>query len=133
MYTLTDEQIASVKTFIGKIPDSLIKSRCEKWLAEVEPTKRATSEQMEQFVAFATHLPVELQNFPQSFAHAVKNAPETIKREAEQKTVQGANLTALATASIASVPNVSAPDNKEETLHKLGTKGKAAAQPVKKN
>lgn len=122
MYTLNDDQIASVKGFINKIPDSLIKSRCEKWLAEVEPTQRATSEQMEQFVSFSTHLPKELQNFPQSFAQSAKNLPETEKREAKEGTTETASLVETTNESISEVPDAKAPKNKEATLHKLGTK-----------
>jgi hypothetical protein len=120
MYTLSDDQIASVEGLIGKLEDSLIKSRVEKWLAEVTPTKRVTSEQMEQFVSFATHLPKEVQNFPQSFAHTVKNAPETAKREASQDIQETAELNSLVDESIADVADASGAENSEETLHKLG-------------
>jgi len=121
MYILNESQIESVQSFINKIPDSLIKSRCEKWLAEVSPTGRCTSEQMEQFVSFATHLPNELQPFPQSFAQAIKNIPQTEKREARGEGGESANLMDGVDESISHVSDVSAPDNEEEPLHKLGT------------
>ena len=122
MYILNESQIESVQSFINKISDSLIKSRCEKWLAEVSPTGRCTSEQMEQFVSFATHLPNELQPFPQSFAQAIKNIPQTEKREAKGEGGESANLMAGVDDSISHVEDVFAPGNEEETLHKLGTK-----------
>lgn len=134
MYTLNDDQIASIETFIGKIPDSLIKSRVEKWLAEIEPTRRVTGEQMEQFVSFATHLPKELQNFPQSFASSAKNANETTRREDKGEVAEKAELISLVDESIADVEDVDAPDNEEETVHTLGklhktkSKGKAKSK-----
>lgn len=121
MPNLNSDQLAQVQNFINKLPDSLIKSQYEKWLAEVSPTQRATGEQMEYFVSRATHLPVEVQSFPQSWAAAVKNTPETEKREAVEGTKEKANLTSLVGDVISGVPDTNAPDNKEETLHKLGT------------
>lgn len=120
MYTLSDDQIASVETLIGKLESSLIKARIEKWLAEITPTKFATADQMEQFVSFGVHLPKELQDFPQSFAMAVKNAPEAYKREAAQDITETAELNALVDESIASVPDVSGEENSEDTLRQLG-------------
>jgi|GEM_PF-3134976 len=124
MYTLNENQIASLLVFEGKIPDSMIKSKVEKWIAEITPTQRVTGEQMEQLVAFSTHLPKELQNFPQSFALAAKNLPETERREAKEENVVSADLVTLVDESIENVADADAPDNEEETLHKLGTKEK---------
>lgn len=120
-YTTNAEIIASVEAFAAKIPDSLIKSRVEKWIAEVRPTERITYEQLEQFVAFSTHLPVELQNYPQSFAAWIKNGAETKVREDAGEVKATAELGKLVNANVAHVPNVNAPKNAEETLHKLGT------------
>lgn len=126
MYTLTDEQIASVEGLIGKLESSLVKARIEKWLAEVTPTKSATTDQMEQFVSFATHLPKDLQAFPQSFAHTVKNAPETAKREAKENVLEKAELTSLVDESISDVADAGGgEENAEETLHSLGRPKKA--------
>lgn len=125
MYTLTDEQVSSVETLIGKLGDSLIKSRIEKWLQEVEPTRRVTSEQMEQFVSFATHLPQNVQNFPQAFAHAVKNTTHTEIAEEAQGIEETADLIDTANESIEDVPDVDSPEDVEEPLHKLGRTKKA--------
>ncbi len=136
MYNLKDEHVASLETFIGKLDDSLIKSKIEKWFAEVEPTRRVTSEQMERFVEFSVHLPVGLQDFPNSFAHTVKNTPETERREAAGEVTEAANLTETLDESISDVPDVDAPDDEEETEHTLGktskTKSKGAAKSAKK-
>lgn len=120
MYTLSDDQLSSVETFIGKLESSLIKSRVEKWLAEVEPTRRITGEQLEQFNTFATHLPKEVQYFPSAFVQTVKNTPETEKREAKEGTEEVADLTGTLDASIEDVADASGEENQEETLHKLG-------------
>lgn len=120
MYTLNDDQVSSVETLIGKLNDSLIKSRVEKWLAEVEPTRRVTSEQMEQFTGFATHLPVAVQNFPVAFALSVKNGDETLRREDAGEVAEKAELNALVDDSIAHVADVDAPEDIEETEHTLG-------------
>ncbi len=122
MYALNQEQIDSIESFIGKLEDSLIKSRVEKWLAEVEPTERVTSEQLEQFVAFGTHLPKELQAYPQELAHWLKNGENTDRMESKQDTQEPVYFAHEVNESIANVPDVDAPDNEEETLHKLNTK-----------
>lgn len=106
MYNLTDAQLKSAETFIGKLEDSMVKSYIEKLFAEVKPTMRMTSEQMEKLVSFSTHLPVEVQSFPQSFSNAVKSGIDSLSD------LDG---------SIADVKNKKAPKNKEEVLHKLGT------------
>ncbi len=124
MYTSNEELIDSLKTFVGKLQDSMIKSHIEKWIAEVEPTGRITSEQLEKFVSFSTHLPKELQNYPQSFAAWVKNGINTEKREAKEDIQETADLGSLVDESIADVPDVDAPDNEEETLHTLGKEKK---------
>ncbi len=122
MYALNQEQIDSIESFIGKLEDSLIKSRVEKWLAEVEPTERVTSEQLEQFVAFATHLPKELQAYPQELAHWLKNGENTDRMEHKMDVAEPVDFAHEVNESIANVPDVDAPENKEETLHKLNTK-----------
>ena len=122
MYNLSQEKIKSVEAFIGKIPDSMVKSHYEKWLAEVKPTERITSEQLEKFVSLAHSLPNELQNFPQSFAHMVKNVEATNETEKSEETKSKADLVGVVNSSISHVPNVSAPKDKEETLHNLGKK-----------
>ena len=131
MYQLKEEQIASVETFISKLEDSMIKSKVEKWFAEITPTGRVTSEQMNEFVALSAHLPKPVQNFPQSFAMAVKNTPETDKKELNFKAKDKTNLTAIVDESIEDVKNVKVPKNKEETLHKLGVeKGSVGGKKV---
>jgi hypothetical protein len=124
MYTLNEDQIKSVKTFIGKMPDSMVKSHYEKWLGEVEPTKRVTSEQLEKFVSFSNSLLPELQNYPQSFAYWLKNGVNTEKMESSDKNMKKANIGSDVDKSISKVEDVKAPENKETTLHKLGTKEK---------
>ena len=136
MYQINDDQIASLEAFIGKLDDSIIKSKIEKWFAEVEPTRRATSEQMERFVEFAVHLPVGLQDFPNSFCHTVKNTPETERREAAGEVTEPANLTETLDESISEIPDVDAPDDEEQTEHTLGktskTQSKGSAKSAKK-
>lgn len=122
MYNLNENQVASLENFEGKIPESLVKSRVEKLLAEITPTNRMTGEQMEQLVALATHLPKDLQNFPIAFAQAVKNTPETERREAKEEVKEPADLLQLVDDSIENVGDVAAPDNKEETTRTLGKK-----------
>jgi hypothetical protein len=133
MYTLNSDIISSLETFAGKIPDSLIKSRVEKLIEEVKPTERITYEQLETFVSFATHLPKELQNFPQSFASMVRNIANTEVREAKEDIQEPANLLDEVDDSISHVDDVNAPDNKEEPLHKLGKveKKTRARKPIK--
>lgn len=136
MYNLNEDQISAFEGFISKIPDSLIKSRCEKWLAEVVPTERVTAEQSEQLVAFATHLPKELQAFPQTFAQWLKNGENTDRRELKEDTAEPVDFAHEVNESIANVPDVDAPDNQEETLHKLNIKpdskgGKKASKTAK--
>ena len=76
MYILSDGQLESLKSFIDKLDESLIKSRVQRWFDKLKP-ERVLSEEMEEFVGFATHLPNELQDYPQAFAFAVKNGDET--------------------------------------------------------
>jgi len=123
MYTLTPNAIASLLVFINKIPDSIVKSKYEKWFAEVEPTERITSEQMEYFVGLSTHLPVELQNFPQGFCMAAKNSSEHTNSTDNKAghTVENADLIELVDETIDALPDSDAPDNEEETLHKLAS------------
>ena len=83
MYILSDDQLASVKSFIDKLDESLIKSRVQRWFDKIKP-ERVLSEEMEEFVGFATHLPKEVQDYPQAFAFAVKNGDET-PEEAEDE------------------------------------------------
>ncbi len=136
MYTLNDEQIASLEAFIGKLDDSLIKSKIEKWFAEVEPTRRCDSDKMERFVEMSVHLPVGLQYYPISFANTVKNTPETERREASGEVTETANLIDTVNESIEDVPDVDAPDDEEETEQKLGktskTQSKGKAKSAKK-
>jgi len=75
MYTLSEIQLSSVENFIEKLDDSMVKARMESWLGKIDPN-RLLSEQLEEFVGFATHLPSNLQNYPQSFAFSVKNGEE---------------------------------------------------------
>lgn len=131
MYALTDEQVSSLETFIGKIPESIIRSHIEKWFQEVEPSRRITSEEMGKFIGFSTHLPQSVQNFPQSFLMAVKNTPHTEIAESEHKEKDKTNLTSLVDESIEDVDDAEAPENVEQTLHTLGKNKKAT--PVKKD
>ena len=131
MHILSDEQVSSVEGLIAKLDSSLIKARIEKWLAEVEPTRRITSEQLEQFRAFALHLPKEVQYFPSSFVQAVKNAPTTLKREESEGIEETADLDYLVDESIAHVPDSSdTEENVEEPLHKLGTTTKSGKKKI---
>ena len=75
MFTLSEKQLASVQGLADKLEDSMIKARIENWIAKVDP-QRLLSEQLEEFVGFATHLPAEFQNYPQAFAFSVKNGDE---------------------------------------------------------
>lgn len=131
MYTSNEQQIESLKGFAAKLEDSMIKSHIQKWIAEVEPTGRITSEQLEKFLGFATHLPLELQNYPQSFIAWAKNGEVTEARELAEGTVETADLGATIDESISDVPDVDAPENEEETLHTLG-KGKGVSKKISK-
>ncbi len=75
MYTLSETQLASVQNLESKLDDSMIKARIQNWLGKIDP-QRLLSEQLEEFVGFATHLPSEFQNYPQAFAFSVKNGDE---------------------------------------------------------
>ena len=75
MYTLSETQLASVQNLESKLDDSMIKARIQNWLGKIDP-QRVLSEQLEEFVGFATHLPAEFQNYPQAFAFSVKNGDE---------------------------------------------------------
>ena len=75
MYTLSETQLASVQGLADKLEDSMIKARIENWIAKVDP-QRLLSEQLEEFVGFAVHLPAKHQNYPQAFAFSVKNGDE---------------------------------------------------------
>ena len=133
MYNLSADQLKSLETFIGKIPDSLIKSRCEKWLEEIKPTEKITSELMEQFVGFSTHLPVNLQNFPQSFAMAVKNTPHLQEEQQDSKKREQIDLNLLASESIKEVKTIEPTKKKEEPLHKRDIKPVKKTPLAKKN
>lgn len=121
-YSLTQEQFDSAETFIGKLEDSMVKSHIEKIFAEVKPTMRITTEQMEKFVSLSNNLPTEVQNFPQSFSMALKNQPHLDNQEREVKDSKKINLMDHVDDSIKGVKNAKAPKNKEEIEHKLGTK-----------
>ena len=89
-YIVNKEQIASVKNFISKIPESIVKSKYEKWMEEIEPLERITTDQMENFVGLALNLPVEVQAFPQAFSMAIKNTPNVaimVAADSENKDV----------------------------------------------
>jgi len=138
MYTLSKESLKTLEAFIEKIPDSIIRARIEKWLGEVKPTMRITSEAMEEFVNFSTHLPQELQNFPQSFSMAVKNTPQIeeddkVNVEVEKDKGEPVDLNKIAADSIKGVKVQEGTENKEEPLHKLVTKETAKKATVKKS
>lgn len=122
MYTLNADLMASVEGFINKIPDSMVKSHYEKWLSEVTPTERVTAEQAEKFGSYANSLPKELQNFPQTWLQWLKNGETADKREAKEDISEPVDFAHEVNESIAHVPDTTAPDNKEQTLHSLGKK-----------
>jgi hypothetical protein len=76
MYQLSEKQLSSVEDLVEKLDDSMIKARIERWIEKVDPG-RVLSEELEEFVGFATHLPKEFQNYPQEFAFNVKNGVDT--------------------------------------------------------
>ena len=75
MYTLSESQLASVQALADKLEDSLVKARIQTWIAKVDPG-HLLSEELEEFVGFATHLPAEFQDYPQAFAFSVKNGDD---------------------------------------------------------
>lgn len=75
MYTLSQEQLASLEGFIDGLDETMIKSRIQRWFDAVDP-QRVESTQLEEFVGFATHLPKEVQDYPQAFAFGVRNGDE---------------------------------------------------------
>lgn len=106
MYITNEEQIASAESFVGKIPESIVKGDYQRWILEVKKTLRITSEQLDKFVSLSHALPKELQNFPQSFRSLVKNSSSTAKQEAKEGTVQKAQLASVTDKSISKVPDV---------------------------
>lgn len=134
MYQLNQDQIDSLENFIGKIPESLIRGRIERCFTNLETSKRVTTDDMETFVGLSTHLPVELQHFPISFALAVKNGPETERREAAGEVTEQADLTSVLDESIADVPDADVEDDEAEhdMPKQKRTKSKSKAKIVKR-
>ena len=87
MYTLSEAQIDSVKTFIKSLPESMVKGNYEVWLRVIREDGRLATEELEKFVSLANALPQEFQNFPQNFSHSVKNgvAPENAGTDEPKK------------------------------------------------
>ncbi len=129
MYTLNDDQVSSLETFIGKIPESLIKGRIERCFQNLETTKRVSTDDMETFVGLSVHLPIELQYFPISFALAVKNQPETERREAEGEVTEQADLVSILDESIADIPDA---EEGEHVEKKVRATSKAKSKSTKK-
>lgn len=122
MYNLNDDQIKSLETFVGKIEESMVKSKIEKFIAEIKPTGRVTDEQMDNFISLSTHLPKETQNFPQAFEQAARTRPNTERLEKDLPHKEKTDLVGNVDDSISDVKNVKGTKNQEERLHKLGTK-----------
>lgn len=75
---LSPEQTKSFEDFISKIPISKVRSDIERIYDEVKNKGgRFTPEQLEEVNDRATHLPAELQTFPQVFLNWVKNGRDT--------------------------------------------------------
>lgn len=106
MYSTNTEQIATAEGFIAKIPDSIVKGQYENWLRDVKKDNRISTEELEKFVSLSNALPKNLQNFPQTFAHNVKNYANTARQEAKEGTVEKAKLNDLANQSISTVADV---------------------------
>lgn len=85
MYTLSEKQLSSVEELVDKLDDSMIKSRMQAWIDKIDP-QRVLSEQLEEFVGFATHLPKEHRDYPQSWAFSVKNGDEVNGEESDEET-----------------------------------------------
>lgn len=92
MYTLSETQLASVQNLESKLEDSMIKARIQNWLGKIDP-QRVLSEQLEEFVGFATHLPAEFQDYPQAFAFSVKNGDEMNEPDESPKEPKAKNTT----------------------------------------
>lgn len=79
---VTQEQADQFEDFISKIPVSKVRSDIERLWDKVKYSGfRFQTEQLDKLNDLATHLPAELQVFPQAFAHWVKNEDHTIQNE----------------------------------------------------
>src|SRR5665213_2532884 len=87
MYNLNDEQITEVKSFINKLPDSMVRSKIQQLFEDgIFQHKRMTYEQLEKFLSYQSALPVEVNTYPQSFAQWAKNREVTEQTEKLAKT-----------------------------------------------
>jgi len=91
MYNLTKENIKSLEGFIKSIPESIVKSQVEALFVEPISKERVLTEQAEKFLSLVTHLPQNLQSFPQNWLLEIKtitsssNEMEETKKEKEVK------------------------------------------------
>ena len=98
MYTLSEEQITEVKSFIDKLPDSMVRSKIQQLFEDgIFQHKRMTYEQLEKFLSYQSALPAEVNTYPQSFAQWAKNREHTELTEKLAKTPEKdkANLGAV--------------------------------------
>ena len=94
MYQLKKEEFKSLEDFCKGLPESLVRTKVERLIEEIEPTQQLKSEQLASLVSLAGEMPQEFQSFPQNFQMSLKNtttsevkvvegfsAPEIIKEE----------------------------------------------------
>lgn len=134
MYYLTDDQEKEIQDFISKIPDSIVKSQITNLFAEVFPTNRITSEQLEKFMSFQNALPKELQTYPQAMAQWFKNDQSTTKDEAKAGTptdskVDFKGIVSDSHAGYKAEENTESDgdDQEQEILHTLNVEGETLA------
>lgn len=85
MYIVDEKKIAAAENFIQSLPESIVKGNYERWLEKVKITKQINGEQLEKFHSFTNALPIEFQNFPQYYAHCVKNGVDVENQEETSK------------------------------------------------
>lgn len=76
MYNLNDKQIDTLTEFVDCLEESMVKSKAKVIVDKVASVKRITAELLESFLSLAIHFPKEKQNFPQSFALALRTGTE---------------------------------------------------------
>lgn len=82
MYQLSNEQITELEKFISKLEVSKVRSDVER-IYEIVKTENNNirREQLDQLNDLSTHLPQNLQSFPQVFRHWVVNGERTDQQE----------------------------------------------------
>lgn len=82
MPILSKEQSADFEKFISKLSISKVRSDIERMYDAVKSDGcNFRVEELDKLKSYATHLPLELQSYPQTFSHWVKNGEQTERDE----------------------------------------------------